>query len=116
MSKRAEKIEKYAGNIRDKLGREPDMDLLTRVTIACGPTIYNRDSETVSGGDSKELETVKRNWVMKRLGVTDEDKAMGGIQACLTEYGRDNRSKYRAVMYYMLAEYFGAGDKVGQKG
>ena len=36
MSKRDELIGKYAGDIRDKLGVEPDMDLLRKVTIGLG--------------------------------------------------------------------------------
>ena len=46
MSKRDELIEKYAGDLKNKLGVTPDMDLLRKVTIGCGPSIYNRDSST----------------------------------------------------------------------
>ena len=48
MSKRDELIEKYAGDLKNKLGVTPDMDLLRKVTIGCGPSIYNRDASTVS--------------------------------------------------------------------
>jgi hypothetical protein len=34
------------------------MDLLTKVTIGCGPSIYNADAATVAGSQA-ELETVK---------------------------------------------------------
>ena len=107
MSKRDEKIEKYARDLKEKAGVDVDMDLLTRVVIACGPTIYNSDSETVSSSDSGELHTVRDNWVMKKLGIADEDEAMGGIQKVIRDYGRDNRSKYRASLYYMLTTHFG---------
>ena len=60
MSKRDELIEKYAADIKDKLGQTPDMDLLTKVTIGCGPAIYNADAATVSGTDQSELDTVKK--------------------------------------------------------
>jgi len=47
MSKRQELIEKYADALR-KIGMDVDTDLLTAVTIACGPSIYNSDSSSVS--------------------------------------------------------------------
>ena len=65
MSKRDELIQKYAADIKDKLGQDADMDLLTKVTIGCGPSIYNADASTVSGSDEKELATVKNNFLIK---------------------------------------------------
>ena len=49
MSKRDELIAKYAADLKEKCGVTADMDLLTKVTIGCGPSIYNADSSTVSG-------------------------------------------------------------------
>ena len=46
MSKRDDLIAKYAADMKDKLGLSPDMDLLTKVVIGCGPSIYNADAET----------------------------------------------------------------------
>ena len=38
----------------------PDMDLLTKVTIGCGPAIYDADASTVAAiAKASELETVK---------------------------------------------------------
>ena len=107
MSKRQEKIDQYAQDLRDKAGMEPDMDLLTKVVIACGPTIYNRDSETVATSDTDELETIRKNWLMKKLGLPDDEHLMGGIQKVIDTYGRSNTRKYRAVMYYLLTVHFG---------
>ena len=66
MSKRDELIGKYAGDIRDKLGVEPDMDLLRKVTIGCGPSIYNNDAETVAASDEAELDRIRKNYLMKK--------------------------------------------------
>ena len=65
MSKRDELIAKYATDLKDKCGVNADMDLLTKVTIGCGPSIYNKDAATVSGSDDKELATVKNNFLIK---------------------------------------------------
>ena len=51
MSKRDELIAKYAADLKDKCGVTAYMDLLTKVTIGCGPSIYNADASTVSGSD-----------------------------------------------------------------
>lgn len=107
MGKRDDLIEKYAQDLREKCGMEPDMDLLKKVTIGCGPAIYNRDASTVSAGDTEELNTIKENFLMKKLGLPEGEELMGGIQKVLTTYGRDNRYKYRAVVYYMLTKHFG---------
>jgi hypothetical protein len=106
MSKRDELIEKYAADIKDKFGESADMDLLTKVTIGLGPSIYNLDASKVSGGDDKELQTVKNNYLIKKLGLSDGPQLMEAIQSVLEKYGSSNRNKHRAVVYYMLCKHF----------
>ena len=109
MSKRDDLIAKYAGDIETKCGMKPDMKLLTAVTIGCGPSIYNSDASTVSAGDPNELDRVKKNFLIKKLGLKDSAKLDEGIQAVIDTYGRSNRSKYRAVVYYLLVKHFRKG-------
>ena len=107
MSKRDDLIAKYAEDLKTKCKINPDMDLLTKVTIGCGPAIYSADSETIAGSDKAELETVKNNFLIKKLGLTDSPTLMEAINAVIDTYGRGERNKYRAVVYYMLAKHFG---------
>lgn len=107
MGKRDEWIAKYADDLRNKCGVEPDMDLLTKVTIGCGPAIYNADAQTVAASQPSELETVKNNFLIKKLGLPDGDNLMEGIQKAMETYGMSERNKYRAVVYYMLTKHFG---------
>ena len=107
MGKRDELIAKYADDLRGKCGMEPDMDLLTKVTIGCGPSIYNDDASTVAGSQTSELETIKENFLMKKLGLKDSPDLMAGINSVIETYGKSNRNKYRAVVYYMLVKHFG---------
>jgi len=107
MSKRDELIAKYADDLKNKLGVTPDMDLLTKVTIGCGPSIYNRDSSTVSASDESELATVKNNFLIKKLGLSDGSSLDEGISKVMDQYGSSERNKYRAVVYYMLTKHFG---------
>jgi hypothetical protein len=107
MSKRDDLIAKYAEDLKTKCKMTPDMALLTKVTIGCGPAIYNADSATVAGTDASELETVKANFLMKKLGLPDSPKLMEAIEAAIATYGKSERNKYRAVIYYMLVKHFG---------
>ncbi len=107
MSKRQELIEKYADDLKNKIGENPDMDLLEKVVIGCGPAIYNKDASTVSGSSSAELETVKNNFLIKKLGLKDGPELDKAIAAVMEKYGKSERNKYRAVVYYLLAKHFG---------
>lgn len=106
MSKRDELIAKYAADLKDKCGVKADMDLLTKVTIGCGPSIYNADAATVSGSDESELTTVKNNFLIKKLGLKNGPELDKAIDAVMETYGRSNRNKYRAVVYYLLTKHF----------
>jgi hypothetical protein len=111
MSKRNELIAKYAEDLKIKCKITPDMGLLEKVTIGCGPAIYSPDSETVAASDAAELETVKKNFLIKKLGLPDSPKLTEAINAVIDTYGRSERNKYRAVVYYMLVKHFGK-DKI----
>ena len=105
-TKTEEKVEKYIQDVKNKIGENPDEDLLKKVTKACGPSIFRSDAETVSGSSETELETVKRNFLIKKLGLKDDKKLDDGIDAVMEKYGKSNRSKYRAVVYYLLTKHF----------
>ncbi len=107
MGKRDELIAKYADDLQNKCGMTPDMDLLTKVTIGCGPAIYDADASTVAATQPSELETVKNNFLIKKLGLSDGPELMDAIDAVLETYGKSERNKYRAVVYYMLVKQFG---------
>jgi len=107
MGKRDELIAKYAEDLQGKCGMTPDMDLLTKVTIGCGPAIYNDDASKVAASQQSELETIKANFLIKKLGLTDGPELMDAIDAVIETYGRSERSKYRAVVYYLLVKHFG---------
>ena len=107
MGRRDELIEKYADDLKNKCGMDPDMDLLRKVTIGCGPSIYNADASTVASSQAGELETVKNSFLIKKLGLSDGPELMEGIDKAIETYGKSERNKYRAVIYYMLTKHFG---------
>ncbi|SNR60695.1 DUF2853 family protein [Lutibacter flavus] len=105
MSKLDEKIALYQSEMK-KLGIKFDADLLAKVTKGLGPSIYKKDAETVSGSDAKELGTVKKNFLIKKLGLSDSPKLDSAIEAVVEKMGKSNRNKYRAIFYYLLAVEF----------
>lgn len=106
MSKRDELIAVYAADLKEKCGVTADMALLTKVVVGCGPSIYNKDAATVAGTQQSELDTVKNNFLIKKLGLKDGADLDKGIDAVLEKYGKSNKNKYRAVVYYLLAVHF----------
>ncbi|ENA1794067.1 DUF2853 family protein [Flavobacterium psychrophilum] len=106
MSKRDELIAVYAADLKEKCAHTADIDLLTKVTVGCGPSIYNKDAATVAGRQQSELDTVKNNFLIKKLGLADGDHLDNGIDAVLEKYGKSNKNKYRAVVYYLLTIHF----------
>ena len=107
MGRRDELIAKYADDLRTKCRVEPDMALLTKVTIGCGPSIYDADSATVAASQPTELETVKQKYLIKKLGLKDGPELDAAIAKVIEQYGKSERNKYRAVFYYLLCKHFG---------
>jgi hypothetical protein len=107
MGKRDELIAKYADDLKNKCKVTPDMALLTKVTIGCGPSIYDNDAQTVAASDKDELERIKSNFLIKKLGLKDGSNLMEGINAAVDTYGKSERNKFRAVFYYLLVKHFG---------
>jgi hypothetical protein len=107
MGKRDDLIALYANDLKTKCGVTPDMALLTKVTIGCGPSIYDADSTTVASSQPGELERVKTSFLMKKLGLKDSPALMDGIHKAVETYGKSERNKYRAVFYYLLTKHFG---------
>lgn len=107
MGKRDELIAKYADDLKNKCKVTPDMALLTKVTIGCGPSIYDNDAQTVAASDKDELERIKSNFLIKKLGLKDGANLMEGINAAIEAYGKSERNKFRAVFYYLLVKHFG---------
>jgi hypothetical protein len=107
MGRRDDLIALYANELRDKCGVTPDIDLLTRVTLGLGPAIYRDDSTTVAASDPEELQRIRANYLVKKLGLPDGPQLDAGIEKAIETYGRGNRNKHRAVFYYLLARHFG---------
>ena len=106
MNRFEEKITQYHSEM-NKLGIPFDARLLAKVTKGIGPSIYKTDAERVSGSDERELETVKNNFLIKKLGLEDGEYLDRAIVSVLQKFGKSNRNKYRAIFYYLLVKELG---------
>ncbi|HIP47436.1 MAG TPA: 30S ribosomal protein S1 [Lutibacter sp.] len=105
MSKLQEKIEFYSQEA-DKLGIKLDADLFGKITKGLGPSIYRKDAEVVSCSQADELATVKKNFLIKKLGLEDSEKLDTAIAEVCEELGKSNKNKYRSLFYYLLVVKF----------
>ena len=94
-------------NALDKMGVKADENLLKAVAKSLGPVIYNADASLVSTSDKTELDRVKENYLIKKLGLADGPELDAAIKAVAEQFGSANRDKHRAVFYYLLAVKFG---------
>jgi len=106
MSKLEEKVALYVSEFKNKLQIKVDETLLTKVAKGLGPAIYNADACKVSGFDPKELDTVKNNFLIKKLGLSDGPNLDQAIDSVMNQMGSSNRNKYRAMVYYLLTVKF----------
>ncbi len=107
MSKKQELIELYTKEMTTKLGiKDLDKELFEKVVTGCGPAIYGKDASTVSGSDEKELNTVKQNFLIKKLGLKDGPELDAAIKEVIEVFGSSNKNKYRAIFYYLLTKKF----------
>ncbi len=110
MSKRDEKIAAMIEEAK-KLNLPISDDLITKVAIGLGPVLYNKDTATVACGQPAELETVKNNFLKKKLGLTNDDSELdAAIKEVCEQLGTSNRNKYRVHFYALLAMKFNKTD------
>lgn len=78
-----------------------DHDKLDGYVNSLKSMAFNQDAVLVSGKDPSELETVRRNFAEKKLGVADKDKAMAAINKVVDKMS-GIRMKSRPAFYYLL--------------
>lgn len=110
MSKFDEALDKYKSAMSE-MGASADETLLTAVAKGLGPSIYLADASMVSCSDQTEKDRVKNNFLIKKLGCTDGADLDAAVNAVCDKMGTSNRSKHRAVFYYLLVKQLGLESK-----
>ena len=105
MGKLDDLMVKMAAEMTGKLGMKTvDKKLLTAVGKSLGPSLYKADSAKVACSDPKELERIKKNFCIKKLGAKDTPKLDETIKEVCSDMGAKNRNKYRVIFYYLLVK------------
>ncbi len=104
------KFDEVISTLKDEMkssGISLDNDLLNGVAKSLGPSIYLPDASKVSCSQASELETVKKNFLLKKLGLDDSPALDAAIQEVCEQFGSSNKNKYRVIFYALLAKKFG---------
>ena len=105
MGKLDDLMEKMAADMTGKLGmKSVDKKLLKAIGKSLGPSLYRADSAKVACSDPKELDRIKKNLCIKKLGVKDSPKLDETIKEVCSDMGAKNRNKQRVVFYYLLVK------------
>jgi len=99
MSKFDDAIEAYKSDLTDLKVKIDDM-LLKNITKALGPSIYLKNASLVSCSDQSELDRIKANFLVGKLGMTDNAEMDQAIKTVCEQYKATH--KKRAVFYYLL--------------
>jgi hypothetical protein len=83
------------------------MEVAEAIIKSLASILENRDASLVSCSDDSERETVRSNFIEKKLSITDNAKADAAV-ATVCEKMKGDRSKSRVTFYYLLIEELGA--------
>lgn len=98
--------EDWLADVR-KYVADADENVVKAIVRYCGIALQNRDSSLVAFSDSKETDRVRENYLKKKLGLTNSDAELDGAIAAVGDRMKEDRTKNRVTVYYLLAEHFG---------
>lgn len=101
MATQIELLDRYKKEL-SRLRVKVDDILLKAVVKSLGPAVYREDASMISPADGAELERVKQNFMVRRLGLPHGPKLDAALNKAIDEMGRSRASKHRAVLYYII--------------
>lgn len=93
-----ENLAKYSSSINDAA--------LEGMAKTYALVMSNRDARNVSCGDPAEKETVRENFLKKKLGLGDSDSDLDAAIEDVCATMKEDRMKNRLVFYYLLADKY----------
>ena len=91
----------------DEMNIHYHLGLYHAITKHLGPSIYDRDASLVACSDPSELATIKKNFLIKKLGMEDSEDLDTVIHEICDHLGQSNRQKHRTTFYYLLVARLG---------
>lgn len=101
MSTYEEAFERFTAEL-ESIGFAHHPALYHAITKHLGPSIHNEDSSLVACDQPKEMETIKREFLIGKLGLTDGPQLDAAIAQVCGALGGSNTNKHRASFYYLL--------------
>jgi outer membrane protein OmpA-like peptidoglycan-associated protein len=98
-------VRKYAANA--------DENVVQAIVRYCGIALQSRDGQLVAMSDKKERETVRENYLKKKLGLTQSDAELDEAVLAVGQRMKEDRTKNRVTVCYLLAEHFGVLNAFG---
>ena len=86
---------------------KPDTALLEVLAKNYAVVMNNRDASGIACSDKSELETVKNNFLKKKLGLTLSDSELDAAVAEICKKMAADKKKSRLTAYYLLTKKFG---------
>jgi outer membrane protein OmpA-like peptidoglycan-associated protein len=84
-----------------------DEGVVNKIVNYCGIALQSRDGQLVAMADPKECETVRENFLKKKLGLTQSDATLDEAIQSVRETMKADRTKNRVTVYYLLSKHFG---------
>ena len=91
-------LAKYCSNINDAA--------LTSMAKTYALVMSNKDAQHVACGDESERNTVRENFLKKKLELIKTDQELDSAINDVCQTMKEDRFKSRLVFYYLLAEKF----------
>ena len=86
---------------------DADEGVVSKIANYCGIALQSRDGQLVAMADPKECETVRENFLKKKLGLSQSDAVLDEAIQSVRETMKADRTKNRVTVYYLLSKHFG---------
>jgi outer membrane protein OmpA-like peptidoglycan-associated protein len=99
--------EDWLADVR-KYDAAADEGVVDAIVKYCGIALQSRDSSLVAMSDKKERDLVRENYLKKKLGLTNSDAELDEAVLSVGQVMKEDRTKNRVTVYYLLAKHFGS--------
>ncbi len=99
MQKCVDDVKKHNGSV--------DENMVANMLKSYRLVMSKSDTRLVACGDVNELETVKKNFLIKKLGMKESGDNLDNLVAAVCEKMKSTNQKQRLTFYYLLAHAAG---------
>lgn len=85
----------------NEIGMHHHDDLYHAILESLGDSINDKDANLVACSDKKELDEVKKDFLIGKLGMEDSPRLDEVLEEVCGAMGKSNRTKHRATFYYL---------------